>query len=114
MGIRPVTVAETPEFEKAAKGLLTGTEYYGLVEFIAYNPTSGAIIPGTGGVRKLRWAAKGKGKRGGVRAIYYFHNRAMPVFMITVYGKGGKDNLSNAERNQMKTLTRVLVDSYGE
>jgi hypothetical protein len=63
-------------------------------------------------MRKLRWAAKGKGKRGGVRVIYYFHNEAFPLFLLTVYGKSQKANLTKAELNEWKQLVPLLVKTY--
>lgn len=73
-----------------------------LVEFIATNPESGDLIPATGGVRKLRWALQGGGKRGGARVIYYFHDDNLPVFLLAVYGKNEKANLTKAERNAIR------------
>ena len=70
-------------------------------------------MQGTGGIRKLRWSAHGKGKRGGVRIIYYFNNKTMPLFLLTVFGKGKKANLSKAERNELATVTSMLVKNYG-
>src|ERR1039458_8892194 len=69
----------------------------------------GDVIPETGGVRKLRWSARGKGKRGGVRVIYYFHNEAFPLLLLTVYAKNQKANLTKAERNDLKKLVPILV-----
>ena len=60
----------------------------------------------------FRWAAKGKRKSGGVRVIYYFHNEALPVFLLTVYAKNQKANLNKAERNEMKALVPLLVKNY--
>jgi hypothetical protein len=71
-------------------------------------------MQGTGGIRKLRWSAKGKGKSGGVRVIYYFHNGTMPLFLLTLFGKGEKANLSKAERNELAKLTSLLRKIYGD
>lgn len=75
---------------------------------------AGDLMQGTGGIRKLRWSALGKGKSGGVRVIYYFHNGAMPLFLLTLFGKGAKTNLSKAERNQLARFTTLLVRHYGD
>lgn len=64
-------------------------------------------------VRKLRWSAQGKGKSGGVRIIYYYHNESVPLFLLTVFGKGEKANLSKAERNILGNLTGLLLKQYG-
>ncbi len=63
-------------------------------------------------MRKLRWTRKGKGKRGGVRVIYYFYDETIPLFMLTVFGKNEKVNLSRAERNELAKLTKKIVKSY--
>ena len=71
-------------------------------------------MTGTGGIRKLRWSAQGKGKSGGVRVIYYYYNKSIPLFLLTVFGKGEKVNLSKVESNELAKLTKLLRDSYGE
>ena len=83
-----------------------------VVAFLGANPEAGEIIPETGGVRKIRWALAGRGKRGGARIIYYYHNERLPVFLLAVYGKNEKANLSMAERNEMKRLVPLLVAGY--
>lgn len=107
-----LTVAEMPEFSRKAKQQLTEDEIDDLIEFLAIHPQAGVVMEGTGGVRKLRWARQGKGKSGGVRAIYYFHNENIPLFLLTIHGKGKKDNLSKAERNELAKLVKVLVQTY--
>lgn len=66
-------------------------------------------MEGTGGVRKLRWARAGRGKSGGVRVIYFYYNEGIPLYLLTIYGKNEKDNLSAAERNGLAKLTTLLV-----
>ena len=66
----------------------------------------------TGGGRKLRWKAKGRGKRGGVRVIYYFHNESLPLFLLNVFAKNERANLTRAERNAMKALLPRLIAGY--
>jgi hypothetical protein len=70
------------------------------------------VMTGTGGVRKLRWALQGCGKRGGARVIYYFHNEGMPVLLLDAYGKNTKSNLSQAERKAIKKRIPILVERY--
>ncbi len=70
-------------------------------------------MQGTGGIRKLRWSAQGRGKSGGVRVIYYYHNGTIPLFLLTVFGKGEKANLSKVERNHLASFTSLLGKNYG-
>ena len=107
-----MTVVETPTFLREAAALLTEMELTELVAFIATYPETGDLMAGTGGIRKLRWAARGKGKRGGVRVIYYYHGLSIPLFLLEVYAKSEKDNLTKAERNEMTKLVRRLVAGY--
>ncbi len=108
----PMTVVETGQFLKDSKAIMTDSERDQLIEFLGANPSEGEIIPGTGGVRKIRWALAGRGKRGGARVIYYFHNDRLPLFLLAAYGKNEKANLSMAERNEMKRLVPILVAGY--
>lgn len=107
-----ITVAETPEFARKAEKLLNEEEKDALIAYIASHPDAGVIVQGTGGLRKLRWARAGRGKSGGVRAVYFFHNEGMPVFMLSIFGKGEKDNLSKAERNEFAKLAKALINTY--
>ena len=66
-------------------------------------------MEGTGGVRKLRWGRGGQGKSGGVRVIYYFHDENMPLYLLTLFAKGDKANLTKAERNELAELVDLLV-----
>ena len=77
--------------------------------YLMNRPDAGDIIKGSGGVRKLRWGLQGTGKRGGVRVIYYFHNRGMPLYLLEVFGKNEKANLTGAEKNVLKSLVSELV-----
>lgn len=83
-----------------------------LVEYLAYNPTAGDLISGTGGVRKLRWGLEGRGKRGGARVVYFHHDADMPLFALTAYAKNERADLSQQDRNDFKRLTAMLVESF--
>lgn len=96
-----VTVLETPAFSRRAEKLLSDEERDDLITFLAGNPEAGDEMPGTGGVRKVRFAAKGKGKSGGVRVIYYYFDGGNPLYAIFVYGKGEQANLTP---DQTKTV----------
>lgn len=103
-----ITVAETPEYIRCADRLLSAADRMDVVEYLAANPKAGDLMQGTGGVRKLRWGRGGRGKSGGVRVIYYFHSDVMPLYLLTVFGKNERANLSKAERNELAGLVRML------
>jgi hypothetical protein len=69
-------------------------------------------MEGTGGVRKLRWGRGDQGKSGGVRVIYYFYDELMPLYLLTLFAKGDKDNLTKAERNELHGLVQLLVQIW--
>lgn len=107
------TVVELSEFIKCAKNLgLSNTEREGIVDFLATNPEAGAEISGTGGMRKVRFAGRGKGKSGGYRVITFFSGPNIPVFLVTMYGKDQKANITAAEKNVMKILSTGIVQAY--
>ncbi len=107
------TIVELPEFLKKSEKLLKESERQSIINYLASHPASGEIMQGTGGIRKLRWSAQGKGKSGGVRVIYYFHNETIPLFLLTIFGKGEKANLTKAERNEFAKFTPLLIKNYG-
>lgn len=107
------TIVELPEFLRKAQDLLKNEEKLSLINYLAVHPQSGALMQGSGGIRKLRWAAQGRGKSGGVRVIYYCHNGSIPLFLLTVFGKGEKANLSPSERNDLSKLTDLLLRQFG-
>ena len=73
---------ETHEFLSSTKKLMNDEERAELVGYLARNPTAGDLIPGTGGVRKIRWGLEGRGKRGGARVIFFFHDMEMPLYIL--------------------------------
>ena len=83
-----------------------------IVNALAEDPLAGSTIVGTGGARKLRHAGRGGGKSGGYRTIHYFGGDDVPVFLLAVYGKGAKANLTKAERNQLTKLLPKSADAY--
>lgn len=113
-GAPPVSVIETPEFLAATRKLMDDAERLLLVDYLAWNPTAGDLIPGTGGVRKLRWALRGRGKRGGARVIYFFHGPDLPLFLLTGYSKSERTDLSQAHKGNLRRLTKLLTESYGK
>lgn len=107
------TIVELPEFIRKSQGLLTDEEKRHLINHLATHPQAGDLIQGTGGIRKLRWAIQSKGKSGGARIIYYYHNESIPLFLLTAFGKNEKANISAAERNDLAKLTNLLRKHYG-
>ena len=110
--IVPISVVETPEFLAVTRKMMTEEQRKELIDFLAYHPTSGDLIQGSGGVRKLRWGLEGRGKRGGARVIYFYHHAGMPVFMLTAYAKNDRSNLSPSDIDALKDLTVRLVKAY--
>ncbi len=90
---------------------MTEQERAALVDHLAHNPLAGDLVPGSGGLRKLRWALAGRGKRGGSRVIYYMAGRALPLFLLTAFAKNDRADLTQAERNEFRQLTAQLADS---
>jgi hypothetical protein len=106
-----ITVAETPEFQRRARAIMSDEERMALIDFIARNPTAGVSIGG--GVRKLRFAREGGGKSGGYRVIHFYCGEDdIPIFLITVFAKNEKANLTKTETETVKSLGKLLADSY--
>jgi len=101
-----IAVVETEEFLADVSDVLSEAEHDALVLYVAHNPEEGDLIPGMGGLRKLRWAANGKGRRGGSRVIYYFHNLDVPFFLMAIFAMNVQANLSP---KQKRTLNRQLT-----
>ncbi len=103
-----ITVVELESFIDVVSSLLTDEERSELISFLANSPEWGDLIPGTSGLRKIRWGAKGKGKRGGVRVIYYFYNETAPLFLISAYAKNMQENLTPEQEKRLAQLAKVL------
>ena len=103
------TVAELPSYISFAEKNLSTEERQDIINFLAKNPKAGDIMQGTGGVRKLRWGKGGRGKSEGVRVIYYFHSDRLPLYLVTLFAKNERDNLTTEERNNLAKLVAVLV-----
>lgn len=109
------TVSEMKAFRKAAENAgMSDEDITDLIDYLAENPEAGDEISGTGGCRKIRFSIRGnnKGKSGGVRTITFYSGESLPVFLITVFGKGQKVNLTKAERNALRGMTKAIVDEY--
>jgi hypothetical protein len=106
------TVVETNYFASRVKKLLSEDERDDLINFIATGPRQGDILVGTGGLRKIRFARKGIGKSGGIRVIYYYHNANVPIYLLEVFGKNEKGNLSKAERNSLAKIVAEIKNQF--
>ena len=84
---------EAPLFTRRVHDYLTDDEYAALQWALALRPEAGAVIPGSGGIRKLRWAGKGHGKRGGLRVIYYWRDSKGEIWLLTLYAKNEAENI---------------------
>jgi hypothetical protein len=99
---------ETPTFTRMLTALLTDDDYRGLQNELMEDPESGDIIKGGGGIRKLRYAAQGRGKSGGVRVIYYWVKDNHQIYMLVVYPKSKKDNLTDKETAILREFVKEL------
>lgn len=101
---RPVTVAETSVFQRRAGQLLSEDEHDALITHLAENPLAGAVMPGIGGVRKVRFATGGRGKSGSTRVIYYYFDADMPLYALLIYGKGDQANLTPDQKRAVTAM----------
>jgi hypothetical protein len=106
------TVVETPSYLAVASKLFNKRERGDIVTMVAANPECGAVMAGTGGFRKARIARQGMGKSGGARIVYIWRNDKFPVFLIAVFPKNAKENLSQAERNALKRRADGIFNDY--
>jgi len=102
------TVVETSVFRRKAEKLLTSEEYEDLLLYLSRYYAAGDEIPGTGGLRKLRYAIGGRGKSGGVRVIYYFFDEVNPVLALFLYAKNERENLTPAEKKLAASLAAAM------
>ena len=87
------TVVETPTFVHLSEDLWSEDERTGFINFIAANPEAGDVVPESGGLRKIRWGRAGRGKRGGVRVIYYNRLTQGEIWLLLIYGKSVQDDI---------------------
>jgi len=100
---------ETPIFTMEVRNLLQDEEYRALQLALLLRPEQGVLIPGTSGVRKLRWGLRGKGKRGGCRVIYYWDKKQETFYMLLVYPKSRQEDLTPA---QIKVLSKLVQEEF--
>lgn len=99
---------ETPTFTRLLVDLLTDDEYASLQNALMENPEAGDILKGGGGIRKLRYAQTGRGKSGGVRVIYYWLRDNGQIYMLLIYPKSKKDNLTDKETALLREFVKEL------
>jgi len=107
-----ITVVETAAYLSDATKLLSDEERRAVGNMIAQDPECGVIMKETGGVRKVRLALDGRGKSGGARVVYFFHNVAMPVYLLAIFAKNEKDNLSAAEKAALRKFVKDTVKGH--
>ena len=108
----PVSVLELAGYRRRAGQLLTEEEQDAIVDLVAYEPICGEVIPGTGGLRKVRIRRGSSGKRGGARVIYYFHDIELPIFLLALYAKNEKADLTATEKREFAGLVKELVAQW--
>lgn len=106
------TVVETPSYLDDAERLFSPNERLAIIDRLATDPTCGVVIPGSGGVRKVRFGFGARGKSGGARIIYLFSGERLPVFILAAFAKNEKANLSPAERNILAKQVADMVKDY--
>jgi hypothetical protein len=108
----PITIVETRSFGRKVAEFLSEPEQAALIDYIALHPEGGVVMPGCGGIRKLRWSGIGKGKSKALRVIYLYHDLNMPVYLLAAYSKGETLQLSKREEQQMAKLADQIIKAH--
>jgi len=103
-------IVETPLFTRQITALATDEEYRSLQQVLVTDPVAGDLVPGGGGIRKIRMARPGRGKRGGARVVYYWQRRSATIFMLIAYAKSARTDLSQAQVRALRELVSALDD----
>ena len=106
-----MVIIETPIFTKQLLSTLSDTEYRLFQNMLLEQPDAGKVIPGGGGLRKVRWAMGGRGKSGGVRVIYYWFTSQGTILLLFMYPKNVQENLT---QDQLKQLKKIIEEEYHE
>ena len=104
--LESVRIFTTKTYERAVRKLMSVAGRQAMEAAIAADPDGAPLIRGTGGIRKLRWAGSGRGKRGGIRTIYFYHAGPDAIYLLTAYAKADREDLSTADR---KVLSRLVA-----
>jgi hypothetical protein len=103
-------IIETSIFTRKIRELISDKEYGELQFALIQRPDTGAVIPQSGGIRKIRWSGSGRGKRGGIRVIYYWYVNEQQIYMLLAYAKNEQANLTAA---QLKVLKKLVEEEFG-
>ena len=106
-----ISVCETDEFLSRAAKIWSDEERSEFVDYIAAQPDVGDIVPGAGGIRKVRWSRAGAGKRGGVRVIYYFYGDAVPLYLLSIFAKNQKSDLNAEDKKALSEFAKRVKDA---
>ena len=109
---RPVSVIELAGYRRRADELLTPEERDAVIDLVAYEPTCGNVMPGAGGLRKVRIGRGGMGKRGGARVVYYYREDRMPILLLALYAKNEKGDLTVAEKKEFVALVKEIMAQW--
>lgn len=110
MNQQMISVLRLEIFSKRAKKLFTEAEIEALAAYLSQYPEKGDVIPGTKGLRKLRWSVGNQGKRGGSRVIYYYHHPESLILLLSAYAKNRQEDMSAAEKKALK----AVIEQYFE
>jgi len=108
MPIKPITIVETHGFAREAEKIWDEAERVALIDHIAVNPQAGVVIPGTSGIRKLRWGRAGSGKRGGARVLYFYHDESVPLFLLFAHTKSDTENIDSDQKRTLSALAAAI------
>jgi hypothetical protein len=103
-----ITVLQLPKFKAEATELIGAGGIEALAIYLSDHPDAGDVMPGAGGARKLRWAAKGRGKRGGARVIYVYVVIAARIYLLRCYAKSARTNLTMDEKKELRQIAAHL------
>jgi len=108
----PHSIVETESFLASTEKIWSEEEREAFKVYIGVNVFDGDVIPGAGGLRKVRWSRSGKGKRAGVRVIYYYYSENNPLYLLFAYAKGVKDDLTMDERKALRDVAEILKKQF--
>lgn len=109
---KALTVVETQGFIRGAEKIWNEAERVALIDYMALNPEVGVVIPGTGGIRKLRWGRTGVGKRGGARIIYFYYAEDVPLYLLAAFAKARAEDVGSDEKRGLIAFAAGIKAQY--